>query len=60
MGKGDQRSRRGKIHRGTFGRRRPKPRLHKHAPVPEGSEGALTTPAKDKKEPKIVKKQPKE
>ena len=24
MGKGDQRSRRGKIHRGTFGRRRPK------------------------------------
>ena len=26
MGKGDQRSRRGKIHRGTFGRRRPKKR----------------------------------
>ena len=24
MGKGDQRSRRGKIHRGTFGRRRPR------------------------------------
>jgi len=24
MGKGDQRSRRGKIHRGTFGKRRPK------------------------------------
>jgi 30S ribosomal protein S31 len=24
MGKGDQRSRRGKIHRGTFGTRRPK------------------------------------
>ena len=24
MGKGDQRSRRGKIHRGTFGARRPK------------------------------------
>ncbi len=24
MGKGDQRSRRGKIHRGTFGRLRPK------------------------------------
>ena len=30
MGKGDQRSRRGKIHRGTFGRRRPK---RKHSPV---------------------------
>ena len=24
MGKGDQRSRRGKIHRGTFGKRRPR------------------------------------
>jgi 30S ribosomal protein S31 len=24
MGKGDQRSRRGKIHRGTFGRKRPR------------------------------------
>ena len=30
MGKGDQRSRRGKIHRGTFGRRRPK---RKNSPV---------------------------
>ena len=29
MGKGDQRTRRGKIHRGTFGKRRPK----KHTPV---------------------------
>ncbi|HTD53157.1 MAG TPA: 30S ribosomal protein THX [Thermoanaerobaculia bacterium] len=26
MGKGDQRSRRGKIHRGTFGKRRPRKR----------------------------------
>ncbi len=32
MGKGDQRSRRGKIHRGTFGRRRPK--RNKSAPKP--------------------------
>ena len=31
MGKGDQRTRRGKIYRGTFGKRRPK----KHAPVPK-------------------------
>ncbi len=60
MGKGDQKSRRGKIHRGTFGKRRPKPQLHKHAPSGEGSEGAQTAPAKDKKEPKVVKKQPKD
>lgn len=32
MGKGDQRSRRGKIHRGTFGRRRPK--TNKSTPKP--------------------------
>lgn len=32
MGKGDQRSRRGKIHRGTYGARRPKP--HKGASKP--------------------------
>ena len=39
MGKGDQRSRRGKIHRGTFGRRRPKQnkRATKPAPVVEGT-----------------------
>ncbi len=60
MGKGDQRSRRGKIHRGTFGRRRPKPSLHKHPLAPEGSEDTQTATAKEKKEPKIVKKQPKE
>jgi ribosomal small subunit protein bTHX len=60
MGKGDQRSRRGKIHRGTFGKRRPKPQLHKRAASSEalpGAEGAL---AKEKKEPKVVKKQAKE
>jgi 30S ribosomal protein S31 len=33
MGKGDQRSRRGKIHRGTFGRRRPK-KSKSGAPAP--------------------------
>ena len=60
MGKGDQRSRRGKIHRGTFGRRRPKPRLHKHALVAEAAPGAEAAPAKEKKEPKVVKKQAKE
>jgi 30S ribosomal protein S31 len=33
MGKGDQRSRRGKIHRGTFGRRRPKQKKVSSKPV---------------------------
>ena len=60
MGKGDQRSRRGKIHRGTFGKRRPKAQLHKRGSatgtVPDGEAAA----AKEKKEPKVVKKQPKE
>jgi ribosomal small subunit protein bTHX len=59
MGKGDQRSRRGKIHRGTFGKRRPKLKLHRHSPA-DGSQGAENAPAKEKKEPKIVKKQAKE
>jgi 30S ribosomal protein S31 len=60
MGKGDQRSRRGKIHRGTFGRRRPKPKLHKHAAVAEASGTTEAVPTREKKEPKLVKKQPKE
>jgi 30S ribosomal protein S31 len=44
MGKGDQRSRRGKIHRGTFGRRRPKKKnitksqSHLVAPPPKTAE----------------------
>ena len=59
MGKGDQRSRRGKIHRGTFGRRRPKPKMHK--PISAAAAAAEAAPsAKEKKEPKIVKKPPKE
>ncbi len=33
MGKGDQRSRRGKIHRGTFGKRRPKKVTHTAKPA---------------------------
>jgi len=60
MGKGDQRSRRGKIHRGTFGRRRPKPKLHKHTPATGAAPGAEGAPTKEKKELKVVKKQPKE
>ena len=60
MGKGDQRSRRGKIHRGTFGRRRPKPKLHKHGAAAEASGTTENVLAREKKEPKLVKKQPKE
>ncbi len=49
MGKGDQRSRRGKIHRGTFGRRRPK--QNKRAIKPAAA--AAETPAK-----KTTRKEP--
>jgi 30S ribosomal protein S31 len=48
MGKGDQRSRRGKIHRGTFGRRRPKQNKRAVKPV-EADERAPKKPAR--KEP---------
>lgn len=59
MGKGDQRSKRGKIHRGTFGKRRPKPKTHKPG-VAAGEGSAEAAPTAKTKEPKIVKKQPKE
>ncbi len=35
MGKGDKKSRRGKIWRGTFGKRRPRKRTKTPAPKPE-------------------------
>ena len=57
MGKGDQRSRRGKIHRGTFGKRRPKPKLHRGGAKPANpAEGAPGTKEKTK-EAKVLKKQ---
>jgi 30S ribosomal protein S31 len=56
MGKGDQRSRRGKIHRGTFGKRRPKPRLHSSAKPNVAAEAAPAAKEKSK-EAKVVKKQ---
>jgi len=59
MGKGDQRSRRGKIHRGTFGKRRPKLELHKHAHATGAASDAEVASGKEKKEPRVVKKQPK-
>ena len=42
MGKGDQRSRRGKIHRGTFGRRRPK----KNKTTPKTASQTVAPPPK--------------
>lgn len=60
MGKGDQRSKRGKIHRGTWGKRRPRPKTHKAAPANGTAQGAEAGPAAKTKEPKVVKKQPKE
>ena len=59
MGKGDQRSKRGKIHRGTFGKRRPKPKTHKPGGTATAGSGEAAQAAKTK-EPKVVKKQPKE
>ena len=60
MGKGDQRSKRGKIHRGTFGKRRPKPKTHKPVAAHSAGEAGEAAPAAKTKEAKIVKKQPKE
>jgi 30S ribosomal protein S31 len=59
MGKGDQKSKRGKIHRGTFGKRRPKPKTHKPNVAGDGSSEGQAASAKTK-EPKVIKKQPKE
>jgi ribosomal small subunit protein bTHX len=55
MGKGDQSSRRGKIHRGTYGKRRPKPGHHT-GPKPGVAAEAATAKEKSK-EAKVVKKQ---
>ena len=55
MGKGDQRSKRGKIHRGTFGKRRPKPKQHKPGGA-GATPGAEASSAGKAKEAKVVKK----
>jgi 30S ribosomal protein S31 len=60
MGKGDQRSRRGKIHRGTFGRRRPKPKRHRPGAASIATGEAAETTREKSKEAKVVKKQPAE
>jgi len=57
MGKGDQRSRRGKIHRGTFGRRRPKPKRHRPGAKLEIPVEAAPAAKEKSKEAKVVKKQ---
>ena len=48
MGKGDQRSRRGKIHRGTFGKRRP--RKSKGEVKPAATKGHATSTDKKQAE----------
>ena len=47
MGKGDQRSRRGKIWRGTFGKRRPKKSKETAKPVPAAAQTATTAGKKE-------------
>jgi 30S ribosomal protein S31 len=58
MGKGDKKSKRGKIFRGSFGKRRPK-RKH-HAATAGDATVAAGAPAASLKEPKVVKRQTKE
>ena len=60
MGKGDQRSRRGKIFAGSFGKRRPKPRKHHAAGAAGAAAAAESARTATPKEPKVVKKQPRE
>jgi 30S ribosomal protein S31 len=44
MGKGDRRSKRGKIFRGTFGKRRPKPEKERKKAVAHAAAAAAATP----------------
>ncbi len=44
MGKGDRRSKRGKIFRGTFGKRRPKPEKERKKAVAHAAAVAAATP----------------
>jgi 30S ribosomal protein S31 len=55
MGKGDQRSRRGKIHRGTFGKRRPK--RHVATKAAPAAEANTEPPAKRAPRVKVVEKE---
>jgi len=50
MGKGDQRSRRGKIWRGTFGKRRPKKRNVPVKPAPAAAEDSAKKTTKKEAE----------
>jgi len=45
MGKGDRRSKRGKIFRGTFGKRRPKPEKERKKAVALAAAAAAAAPA---------------
>lgn len=55
MGKGDKRSRRGKIFAGSYGKTRPKPKKGAYVPSADGS--ASAGPAEERvRKPKIRKK----
>ena len=55
MGKGDKRSRRGKIFAGSYGKTRPKFKKEVYVPSAETSAGAAPAAAKERK-PKVRKK----
>lgn len=55
MGKGDKRSRRGKIFAGSFGKTRPK--FKKEVFVPSADTAAKTAEAPKERKPKVKKKQ---
>ena len=54
MGKGDKRSRRGKIFAGSFGKSRPKFKKDVYVPSADGSAGASAAPKERK--PKVRKR----
>jgi len=58
MGKGDKRSRRGKIFAGSFGKSRPK--YKKEVYVPSETAGASTSAAPKERKPKVRKKKAEE
>jgi 30S ribosomal protein S31 len=55
MGKGDKRSRRGKIFAGSHGKTRPKPKKEAYVPSADGSTSSASAEEKVRK-PKIRKK----
>ena len=59
MGKGDKRSRRGKIFAGSYGKTRPRPKKEAYVPSADGA-GAAGPAAEIVRKPKIRKKKAEE